>query len=144
MVSADTATPRIPAEVPRAPGRRPVLAGVPEGCETVVVSGNLTLATVPGLRARLLGACRSPGRQLTLDLSGVTSCDTLGLGLLVATARRVHLSGGDLRLAAPSRAVVEALSDSGLIRLLRVLPDAGTAVGTTAAEAHAPGLRAAA
>lgn len=144
MVSAGTATPLIPAEAPRAPGRRPVVADMPEDCETVVVIGGLTLATVPALRERLLGVCHSPGRQLTLDVSGVTSCDTLGLGLLVATARRVHLSGGDLCLAAPSRAVAEALSDSGLIRLLRVLPDAGTAVGITAAEAPAPGLRTAA
>ncbi|MFI6495099.1 hypothetical protein [Streptomyces sp. NPDC050564] len=59
-------------------------------------------------------------------------------------ARRVHLFGGDLRLAAPSRAVVEALSDSGLIRLLRVLPDAATAGGITAVEAPAPVLRTAA
>jgi len=144
MVSTGTATPLIPAEAPRDPGRRPVVADMPEGCETVVVSGGLTLATVPGLRERLLGACHSPVRQLTLDLSGVTSCDTLGLGLLVATARRIRLSGGDLCLAAPSRAVVEALSDSGLIRLFRVLPDGGTAVGITAAKAPAPGLRTAA
>jgi len=144
MASAGTATPLIPVEVPRAPGRRPVVTGVPEGCETVVVSGGLTLTTVPGLRGRLLGACDGPGRQLTLDLSGVTSCDALGLWLLGATARRIRLSGGDLRLAAPGRAVVEALSDSGLIRLLRVLPDAVTAVGITAAEAPAPGLRTAA
>ncbi|MFI1358772.1 STAS domain-containing protein [Streptomyces sp. NPDC020898] len=55
------------------------------------------------MRERLPGACRSPVRRLTFDLSGVTSCDTQGLGPLVATARRVHLSAGDLRLAAPSR-----------------------------------------
>lgn len=113
---AGTATPLVPAEVPRAPGRRPAVADMPEDGERGVVSGSLARATVPGLRERLLGACHSPVRQLTLDLSGVTSCDTLGL-------------------AAPSRAVVEALSDSGPIRLLRVLPDAGTAIGTTAVEA---------
>ncbi|WP_369243690.1 STAS domain-containing protein [Streptomyces sp. R41] len=122
------------------PGRRPVLAGVPEGCEKVVVSGSLALATVPALRERLLSPRHNPGSQLNLDLSGVTSCDTLGLGLLVATARKVHLSGGGLRLVAPSHAVAEALSDSGLIRLLHVLPDAGTAVGITAAEAPDPEL----
>ncbi|MEU5320872.1 STAS domain-containing protein [Streptomyces sp. NPDC021056] len=87
-----------------------------------VVSGSLARATVPGLRERLPGACHSPVRQLPLDLSGVTCCDTLGL-------------------AALSRAVVGALSDSGPIRLLRVLPDAGAAAGTTAVEAllHRPG-----
>jgi anti-anti-sigma factor len=78
---------------------------------------------------------------LILDLSGVTSCDTLGLGLLVATARRLHLSGGDLRLAAPSRVVVEALDGSGLIRLFRFLPDTGTAAGNTVAEVPAPERR---
>ncbi|WP_369244788.1 STAS domain-containing protein [Streptomyces sp. R41] len=153
-MSAGTATPLIPAEVPSpprqadtpqsvqdycsspaasAPGLRPVLAGVPEGREKVVVSGSLGLATVPGLRERLLGVCHGPGSLMILDLSGVTSCDTLGLGLLVATARRVHHSGGGLRLVAPSHAVVEALGDSGLIRPLHVLPNAGTPVGMTAA-----------
>ncbi|WP_055611587.1 STAS domain-containing protein [Streptomyces phaeochromogenes] len=122
-------------------GRRPVLAVLPEDRETLVVSGSLALATVPGLRERLLRECHSPGSRVILDLSGVTSCDTMGLGLLVATARRLRLSGGDLRLAAPSRVVVEALGDSGLIRLFRVLPGTGTAVGSTAAEVPAPECR---
>ncbi|MFG2145414.1 STAS domain-containing protein [Streptomyces sp. NPDC048696] len=110
----------------------------------VVVSGSLGLATVPGLRERLLRVSHGPGTRLVLDLSGVTSCDALGLGLIIATARRARSYGGSLRLVALSPAAAEALGTSGLIRLLQVLPALDTPARTSATEATSPDLREAA
>ncbi|WP_367140454.1 MULTISPECIES: STAS domain-containing protein [Streptomyces] len=96
-------------------------AGSPRD-RVLTVRGRLDLSGVPRLRERLLHVSHSPGSRLTLDLSGVTSCDALGLGLLVATARSARYSGGDLCLAAPCPAVAQTLRASGLSRILPILP----------------------
>ncbi|MGW2162367.1 STAS domain-containing protein [Streptomyces nondiastaticus] len=98
----------------------------------LMVRGRLDLAGVPKLRERLLHVSHSPGSRLTLDLSGVTSCDALGLGLIVAAARCARYSGGDLCLVAPCPAVAQALKASGLSRMLPVFPgfDGQSGAGT--------------
>ncbi|MFC4962032.1 STAS domain-containing protein [Streptomyces mauvecolor] len=134
-------SPSLPVSVPDG---QPAPTGVRADQVVVVVSGSLGLATVPGVRERLLRVSHGPGIRLVLDLSGVTSCDILGLGLIIATARRARSSGGSLRLVAPSPAVAEALGASGLIRLLQVSPALDTQARTSATEATSPDVREAA
>ncbi|MEU4211553.1 STAS domain-containing protein [Streptomyces sp. NPDC026206] len=131
----------IPAFTPRRSSWRasrvPVTDGQ-EGRTVIAVGGRLDLATVPRLRRRLLRVSRTPGSRLILDLSGVTSCDALGLGLLVAEGRRARCYGGELRLVAPRPAVVKALGASGLSRLLPVFPDIKTAARSAVVQAPVP------
>ncbi|WHM40653.1 STAS domain-containing protein [Streptomyces sp. BPTC-684] len=115
---------------PTVPGSRAPLTRGTGGCAVVTVRGCLGLTTVPRLRERLLRVSHGPGSSLVLDLSGVTSCDALGLGLLVATARRARSLGGGLCLLAPSPSAAAALGAAGLTRLLHVHSDLGTATGT--------------
>ncbi|MGW1074995.1 STAS domain-containing protein [Streptomyces sp. NPDC002537] len=110
------------------PTRRRLVPSAGREAHVVMVRGRLDLVGVSRLRERLLRVSHGPGSRLVLDLSGVTSCDALGLGLFVATARRARRSGGALRLVAPRPAVVRALGASGLSRLLPVLPGS---TGTT-------------
>lgn len=110
----------------------------------VTVRGRLDLGGVSRLRERLLRVSHGPGSRLFLDLSGVTSCDALGLGLLVATARRARRSGGDLCLVAPRPAVAQVLGASGLSRLLPVVPGIGTMAGPAGAAVPGPRTGAAA
>ncbi|WP_418952545.1 STAS domain-containing protein [Streptomyces albireticuli] len=105
-----------------------------------MVRGSLDLSGVPVLRERLLRVSHSPGSRLVLDLSGVTSCDALGLGLLVATARQARRSGGDLCLLAPCPAVARALKASGLSRLLPALPGTEGQPGAGADDGLVPHL----
>lgn len=140
-VRSGHSSPSLPVSVPDG---QPAPTGVHADQVIVVVSGSLGLATVPGLRERLLRVSHGPGTRLVLDLSGVTSCDALGLGLIIATARRARSYGGSLRLVALSPAAAEALGTSGLIRLLRVLPALDTPARTSATEATSPDLREAA
>jgi anti-sigma B factor antagonist len=90
----------------------------------VTVAGSLDLTALPTLRARLSGL--PPGTHLTLNLSGVTACNPRALGILIAALRRARHQGGDLQLVSPSAAVVESLTATGLIRLLRVGDDRTT------------------
>ncbi|MFE7116261.1 STAS domain-containing protein, partial [Streptomyces sp. NPDC057654] len=85
----------------------------------------------PRLR-ELLRMAQGPGVRLVLDLSGVTHCDVLALGVLVATARRARFHGGELRILAPSPAVSRALGTGGLRRRLSVFPEAGAPVARRA------------
>ncbi|MBH1933040.1 STAS domain-containing protein [Streptomyces sp. AV19] len=106
-----------------------------------MVRGRLDLFGVPRLRERLLRVSHSPESRLILDLSAVTSCDALGLGLLVAAARRARYSGGDLCLLAPCPAVAQALKASGLSRILPVFPgfDEQSGAGTGGSPDPRPG-----
>jgi anti-anti-sigma factor len=100
----------------------------------VFIDGSLDLDTVPDVRDHLLRVSPGPGVPLLLDLSGVTFCDAIGLGLLVAAERRARIRGGALFLVAPSPAVVEAMKTAGLSRLIPVLPATIGAAGSEAGD----------
>jgi anti-anti-sigma factor len=82
--------------------------------------GALDISTAPALRERLLGML-SPGvKQLTIDLSGVSSCDVAGLAVLIGTQRRATVRGITVRLAAPGPQIAELLRITGLDRSLTI------------------------
>ncbi|UNO40664.1 STAS domain-containing protein [Streptomyces sp. MST-110588] len=110
----------------------------------VAVRGRLDLGGLPALRERLLHVPFRPGSLLVVEMSGVTDCGAAGLAPLVAAARRARFHGGDLRLAAPSPAVVNALRTSGLGRLLPVLVRGDSAAGLPAVGEPRRGAHAAA
>jgi anti-anti-sigma factor len=110
----------------------------------VIVRGRLDLGTVAGLRGRLLRVSHRPGSLLLVDLAGVVSCDVLGLGVLIAAARRARCHGSELRLVAPSPAVVKASRASGLSRVLPVLSDLQAALGAVVADGNGAKVGAAA
>ncbi|WP_329116713.1 STAS domain-containing protein [Streptomyces sp. NBC_01465] len=90
----------------------------------ITVTGSLDLTALPALRARL--SALTPGTRVTLDLSAVTACDHRALGILLAAARRARNRGGALELLTPSAPVLDALTATGLIRLLPVVADRTT------------------
>jgi anti-anti-sigma factor len=78
------------------------------------ISGEIDIASAPGLRERLIGLLQPHASQLVIDLSGVTFCDASGLAVLVGVSRRVGLLGGVLRLAAPTPLLTSLLRLTGL------------------------------
>ncbi|HEY5987802.1 MAG TPA: STAS domain-containing protein, partial [Streptosporangiaceae bacterium] len=61
-------------------------------------------------------------------------CDASGLAVLVGTARRARLLGGEMRLAAPAPAVAAALRITGLDRQLLVFSTVPAAIGASQAQ----------
>jgi anti-anti-sigma factor len=59
---------------------------------------------------RILSGPASDGEGLTVDLSGLASCDTECARLLVTLTKRARIAEGDLVLTAPTPAVLETLS----------------------------------
>ena len=84
------------------------------------LAGSLDLTTVDRLRAAAGPACGA-GNEVVLDLSGVTFCDSTGVGTFVWLHRQATAAGGRLLLGAPRRHVREVLRISGVDRAITVL-----------------------
>jgi len=84
------------------------------------VIGYLDLSTVDVLRTTVGPACGS-GDEIRLDLSGLTFCDSTGVGALVWLYRRASVGTGRLVVYAPRKAVREVLRISGVDRVIPVL-----------------------
>jgi anti-anti-sigma factor len=80
-----------------------VVSGPPSA--TVVLGGEIDIATAPAIRRLLLAAISGGHGPLAVDMSGVTFLGAAGVGVLVAAAHRAREAGGSLSLLAPSRQV---------------------------------------
>lgn len=113
MITAGRAS-RCPREVPPS---RPALVNLGDA---------LDAAAAPVLRERLIGELRRGPALLVLDLSHVSSCDVVGLAVLIGTQRRARQLGVSVRLAAPSPAAANALRSTGLEHSFTISQDTGT------------------
>jgi anti-sigma B factor antagonist len=87
----------------------------PSSPSTVVVTGELDLASMPVLQRLVTVLTRPAGTELVLDLSGVAFLDCTGLAALIRARRLTAARGGTLRMARPSAAVsrLTALTGTG-------------------------------
>ena len=69
---------------------------------TVVLDGEIDIATAPAIRRLLMAAISGGDVHLTVDMSGVAFIGAAGIGILVAAANRAREAGGSLSLLAPS------------------------------------------
>ena len=86
----------------------------------VAVGGELDMHTVTPLREKLTEMLDRSGRNILVDLSGVTFVESTTLALLVDMGREVRSAGGQLVIVADDRRVVRALQLTGLDRVLNV------------------------
>jgi anti-sigma B factor antagonist len=93
---------------------------------TVVLDGEIDIATAPAIRRLLLAAISGGSVHLAVDMSGVTFLDAAGIGVLVAAANRAREAGGGLSLLAPSRQVRRLLD---ILPLDAILPAAQRSAG---------------
>ena len=69
---------------------------------TVVLDGEIDIATAPAIRRVLMAAISGGNAHLAVDMSGVTFLGAAGIGVLVDAASRAREAGGSLSLLAPS------------------------------------------
>ena len=86
---------------------------------TVHVSGEIDIANVWHLREALVALDDETVHEVLINLADVTFIGSCGLAVLVATSKRCQAHRRELILGAPSRAVVQALASSGLLRTFR-------------------------
>jgi anti-anti-sigma factor len=88
---------------------------------TVVLDGEIDIATAPAIRRFLMAAISGGDVHLAVDMSGVTFIGAAGIGVLVAAANRAREGGGRLSLLAPSPQVLLLLD---VFHLDAILPAA--------------------
>jgi anti-sigma B factor antagonist len=98
-----------------------VSLGEHEGIPVARASGEIDVATAQGLRSEL-AAVPSGTRKLVVDLSEVTFLDSTGLGVLVATLKRLQDGADDSRVAlvVTRPQTVRVLEVTGLARVFSV------------------------
>jgi anti-sigma B factor antagonist len=89
----------------------------------VTLEGEIDLASVPQVEARIAAAERNGRGPLVIDLRNVTFMDSSGLRLLLAAHRRAEESGRDFALVRGSEAVDRLLKVTGLSSRMRLLDD---------------------
>ena len=97
---------------------------------TVVLDGEIDIATAPAIRRFLLAAISGGDVHLAVDMSGVTFIGAAGIGVLVAAANRTRVAGGSLSLLAPSPQVRRLLD---VLHLDAILPAAQRSGGPVVA-----------
>ena len=90
------------------------------GCVVVELAGELDMATEPALRGLLEEILTDGDQHVVMDLGKVDFVDSTGLGLVVATYKRLLAGGGRLSLAAPKRPVVGLLRLTSLDRIIAI------------------------
>lgn len=85
----------------------------------VSVSGVLDVATVPTLKAALIPELLRDGRnKVALDVSGLTFCDSTGMGVFVCAWQKLRDKGGQFVLLRPSERLAHRLRIAGLSKVI--------------------------
>ena len=82
------------------------------------ISGELDLASVPGIESEIQPAVEAAPERVVFDLSGVTFMDSSGIAMLLRVAKRVS----EVEIRDPSAAVRRIIEATGLADVLRVKP----------------------
>ena len=85
----------------------------------LAVEGELDLATIGTLKD-LAGTRLAADSWLVLDLSGLTFCDSTGLGAFVALHRQALASGATFALAGPGKRIADLFALSGIDQVVSV------------------------
>ena len=84
----------------------------------IEVTGDLDHYSAPEVRSLLPGLVIGRGRQLVVDLGGLTFCDSSGITVLLAARNHALASGGTIVLAAVPAMTSRILSIAGLDAVL--------------------------
>ncbi|NJC73137.1 STAS domain-containing protein [Planosporangium thailandense] len=102
------------------------------GVAVLALTGKLCAATVLTVEPEVAWLLAGERPVLVMDLAGLETCDSAGLAMLDACDRAATTAGIELRLAAPTHPVSEALRARGLISRLRIF---GSVDGAARADA---------
>ncbi|WP_245877576.1 STAS domain-containing protein [Streptomyces glaucescens] len=94
----------------------------------IALSGEFDITTAPAVRARALELIADGHPDLVADLSGVTFCDSSGLGALVGIWRCAKDADGSLTLAVIPDWLGRLLSVAGMDTFLPAYPSADGAL----------------
>jgi anti-sigma B factor antagonist len=92
----------------------------PAAVIVLAVSGELDLATIVTFKDAVGDRIVDGGAPVVLDLTGLSFCDSTGLGSFVGLHRQASAAGTTLALAAPRKRIADLLKISGIDRVVPV------------------------
>jgi anti-sigma B factor antagonist len=98
--------------------------------EVIVVhcQGRIVYREEAAALSQMVGEILGSGGRVVLDLSGVTSIDSAGIGELVFLHSHAQSKNGDLKCASPSPLVLELLNLTNVNSVLDIHPSLGEAL----------------
>ena len=87
----------------------------------VLVGGLLDMSTADTLESTVLELFR-PENFVIIDLSGLSICDSTGLGALVRLHRRSLVAGSRIAVRGPRQHIADMLTMTGISKVIEVLP----------------------
>lgn len=97
------------------------------GATVICPEGALDLSAAPALREQLHALVQRGQTRLVVDLSGVDTIDSTGLGALISALKAARKNGGDLRITKPNETVVALLELTSLDWVLKSFESADSA-----------------
>jgi anti-anti-sigma factor len=82
--------------------------------------GELEIATVPDMRAKVMEVTERRPRAILFDFRRLSYLDSSGLGILVSARKRLAVHEGEVVIITTQSAVLKALSLSGLDQIMRI------------------------
>jgi anti-anti-sigma factor len=105
------------------PSRSPAIT-ISEGELTAVIDGEFDMPTTFAIEPALERALEAPGlRRFTLDLSGLTFIDSVGIGVVVRLASDLEDRGIPFRIVRGPRHVHRVFTTVGMDQLLPFEPE---------------------
>jgi anti-sigma B factor antagonist len=99
-----------------------------DGVSVVSATGEIDIATAPGLREQLESTMDRAGGLVVVDLLGVTFIDSTALGVLIGALKRSQEAGGSMRLVVAEPRVLKVFEITGLTELFSIFPTIDAAV----------------
>ena len=101
-----------------------------DGVNILVLSGQLTLSAEGQLQEAVDTLLESGRNRILLDFTDVSFMDSVGIGELVASHRKVESAGGVLKILKPSKRIQDSLSLTRLLPIFQVFDSEDTAVAS--------------
>ena len=109
-----------------------------DGISVIELAGRLLLGTSGQSAEWNFESVLAEGvRKLVIDLSRLTTIDSMGVGVLVMLAGKLRDAGGALKLAGAAGAVQHTFGIVHIDRIVDLYPDAATAIASFEAESRA-------
>lgn len=102
-----------------------------EGWKVVSVVGELDLATAPLFRQRIITLVNEGANRLVLDLMATDFLDSIGLGVIVGTLKRLQSTDGQLVVATNVARIRSVFELTRLDQIIPIRDDVDAAVKVT-------------
>jgi len=92
------------------------------------LNGRLDSPGVDSIELRFTASVASAGKSAIVDLSGVSFLASMGIRMLISSARALHLKGAKIVLYGPTESVLSVLNHVALDQIIPIVPSEMEAV----------------